>query len=89
MRKERFVCIEWEDASNNGGYYDAEDEKRFNPIPTQTVGHLIKKDRRKALVAQERYSYSDGDITSRHIQCIPRKMITKIRYLENKDARQK
>ena len=84
MRKERFVCIEWEDASYTTGYYDPDDPKRFNPISSQTVGHLIKKDRQKILVGTEKFFLSDGTIDDRKIQTNHRKMVMRIRYLEDR-----
>ncbi len=42
--KEKIICIEWEDAAYNSGYYDKKDtEGNFEPYLTRTVGHLIKK----------------------------------------------
>lgn len=83
MEKERFVCVEWDDAAFTDGYYDADKEEGFNPIPSQTVGHLIKKDRRKVLVASERFFPSKDTIDKRRIQTIPRKMVKRIRYLRD------
>lgn len=83
MEKERFVCVEWDDACSTDGYYDEEDKKRFNPMPSQTVGHLIRKDRQKVLVASEKFFISDGTTDKRKIQTIPRKMVKRIRYLRD------
>lgn len=84
QQKENFVCVEWGDASFTSGYYDPDDQKRFSPIPAQTVGHLIKKDHEKILVVAEKYFLSDGTIEDRHVHTIPRKMIKRIRYLGDK-----
>ena len=84
MKKERFICVEWEDASSNSGFYDPDNKELFNPVPCQTVGHLIKKDRQKVLVASERFFYSDNTTDNRKIQTIPRKIVKRIRYLRDK-----
>ena len=81
--RERFICIEWLDATYNAGYYeDTDDEvkKRFRLMPCQTIGHLIKSDRVKVIVAMDKFG--DGDM--RHLSIIPKKGITKIRYLGDK-----
>ena len=82
MKKERLVCVEWDDAGYNGGYYDnADDSGRFGLVHTRTVGHLVKSGRRAVIVAQDRFDLSDGDIDLRHTATIPRGMIRRIRYL--------
>jgi len=82
-KRERFVCVEWDDAAHNSGYYDATEPERFTPISSQTVGHLIQKNRKQVIVAQERYFGTSSSVEYRYTQIIPRKMVTKIRYLED------
>ena len=84
MKKEHFVCVEWEDSTYNTGYYDKEHPEKFDPLPSQTIGYLIKKNRRAVVIAGERFFQSDDDIDERHIYTIPRKMVKRIRYLEDK-----
>lgn len=85
MKKERLVCVEWDDAGYNGGYYDRDDDSgRFGLVNTKTVGHLVRSGRREVIVAQDRFDLSDGSIDLRHIATIPRGMIRKIRYLEDR-----
>lgn len=82
MRKERFVCIEWDDATYNAGYYDIDDKKRFEPVRCKTIGHLIKSTRKEILVAMDRFGDDDDDL--RHISTIPKSIVRKIRYLEDR-----
>lgn len=80
MQKERPVCIEWEDATYNAGYYDKDDPKRFNPAPTKTIGFIVKRDRDKLIVCMDRFYSTDGKELEdeRHTSTIPRKMIKRI-----------
>lgn len=76
--KEKIVCVEWEDASSNSGYYNKNNPQEFSPFPTKTVGHLIKRDKKAVVVSQDRF-YKDGKIDGdRHISTIPKKMIKRI-----------
>ena len=76
--KERIVCIEWDDASSNSGYYDKDHPEKFNPVRCKTVGYLISKNKKAVVVAGE--FFEDGD--KRHIHTIPKKMIHKITELK-------
>ncbi len=84
--KERIACIEWEDASYDSGYYDKKDPERFDVVKVQSVGHIVKMDSKKVIIATDAYPIRDskGDRDMRHINTIPRKYITKIRYLEER-----
>ena len=85
MLKERIVCIEWDDASYNSGYYDKKEPERFDPTFTQTVGHLVKKTKKAVIVAQDRFYDERGKPDdNRHLGIIPKKMIRRIVYLEEK-----
>jgi len=76
--KEKIVCIEWDDASYNAGYYDNNRPQEFRPFPTKTVGHLVRKDKDKVIVSQDRF-YKDGKVDDdRHLGIIPKKMIKRI-----------
>ena len=82
--KDKIVKVEWEDASFTAGHYDEEKPQRFTPVSTSTIGYLIRKDRKMVILSQDRFyakGKADGD---RGIYTIPRKMITKITYLEGK-----
>uniref|UniRef100_A0A6M3J9S5 Uncharacterized protein n=1 Tax=viral metagenome TaxID=1070528 RepID=A0A6M3J9S5_9ZZZZ len=80
--KERIVCIEWEDAAYNSGYYDKKSPEDFTPITTRTVGHLVRRTPKSLIVAQDRFYKPDGKPEDdRHIGIIPRKMIKKITEL--------
>ena len=81
--KERIVCVEWEDASFNSGYYDKKEPEKFTPTKTKTAGFLIKSDKDCVLIAQDRfYDKKDRPEDERHISIIPKKMIIKITVLE-------
>ena len=82
--KDKIVCVEWEDASYDSGYYDPKDERRFNVIEVKTVGHIIKSDRTKIILAVDSFRVKDGDRDLRNIHTIPKKMIKRIRYLEDR-----
>ena len=80
--REKIVCVEWDDASFNQGYYDKKCPEDFRQIKTRTVGHLVKRSAKEVLLAVDRFYKSDGKLDSeRHITTIPRKMIRKITYL--------
>jgi len=81
----RIVCIEWDDASYNSGYYDKKTPEDFDPVLTETVGHLIKRTKKAVIVSQDRFYDSKGKLDNeRHINTIPKKMIRKITYLRGK-----
>ena len=80
--KERIVCIEWDDASSNSGYYDEKYPEKFTPVSTKTVGHLVKKDNTCVIVSQERFYENGKPDGDRHIVTIPRKMIRHISELK-------
>ena len=84
MKKEQIVCVEWEDASYDSGYYDEKDPKRFDPIKIKTVGFIATKDRKKIVVTIDKFYPYKEETELRHCSTIPRKYITKIRYLEDK-----
>ena len=76
--KEKIVCVEWEDAAYNSGYYDKKSPEDFVPVRTRTVGHLVKRTKESVIVAMERFYEGDKPTDDRHISTIPRKMIKKI-----------
>ncbi len=83
MAKEKVVCIEWEDASYNSGYYDKKSPDDFTPVRTKTVGHLVKVTPKALIVCQDRFYDSKGKPNDdRHIGVIPKKMIKKVSYLK-------
>jgi hypothetical protein len=77
--KENIVCIEWDDASFNSGYYDKKDNSRFEPIKTKTAGFVVKSNRKYIIVSQDHFYNEKGEIEDeRHITTIPRGVIRKI-----------
>ena len=81
--KEKMVCVEWDDASYNQGYYDKKSPEDFCQVKTRTVGHLVKKSAKEVLVSVDRFYFPNGRMEGeRHITTIPRKMIKKITYLK-------
>ncbi len=76
--REKIVCVEWDDATYNSGYYDKKTPEEFAPTFTKTVGHLVKSDRKSVTVSVDRF-YKNGKIDDdRHITIIPKKMIRKV-----------
>ena len=85
MPKEKIVCVEWEDAAFNSGYYDKRRPEDFTPVLTRTVGYLVKRTAKSVLVSQDRFYKDNGKIDDeRHIGIIPKKMIKRITELEGK-----
>lgn len=90
MSKEKMVCVEWEDAMYNSGYYDKKSPEEFTPTLTRTVGHLVKRTGEAILVAQDRFYDSKGKPgDDRHIGVIPKKMIKKVTILGDVSATHK
>ena len=84
--KERIVCIEWDDASFNSGYYDKKDKEKFSPVRTKTAGFVVKSDRKCIVISHDRFYDETGKIEDeRHITTIPRTMIRKTIELNPKD----
>ena len=77
--KEKIVLIDWDDASSNSGYWDDHRLEDFGLVRNQSVGHLIRSDRKQVVIAMDRWR--DGDRRYRTIATIPRGMIKKITYL--------
>ena len=76
--KERIVCVEWDDASSNSGYYNKDHPEKFNPVRCKTVGHLISKNKKAVVICSD--AFEDGD--KRGIHTIPKKMIVRITELK-------
>lgn len=76
--KERMVCVEWEDASFDSGYYDRKDADRYVQLMTKTVGHLIKSTPKEIILGTDRWQNSKEPVDYRHITTIPKKMIRRI-----------
>lgn len=81
----KIVCVEWDDASNNTGYWDDDaikaGKKKFEPVKCLTVGHLMRSNKKVVNVASEHFTEDDD---FRNIHTIPRGMIRKITILEPK-----
>ena len=81
--KEKMVCIDWEDAAYNSGYYDKKTPEEFIPVHTISVGHLVKTTTKAIILSQDRFYDGKGKPEDdRHIGVIPKKMIKKITYLK-------
>ena len=76
--KERIVCVEWDDASFDSGYYDKLDTARYNQLKTKTSGFVIQSTPKEIIVATDSWIDSNGKTEYRHITTIPKKMIKKI-----------
>lgn len=76
--KKKIVCVEWEDAANNNGYYNKDHPEYTSTAQAKTVGYLIENKKKVLKLAVE--TFSDGDM--RHIHSIPKGMVRKITYLE-------
>lgn len=75
--KKKIVCVEWEDAANNNGYYDKEHPEYTTTAPAKTVGYLVENNRKVLKLAVE--TFEDGAL--RHIHSIPKGTVRKITYL--------
>ena len=82
MVKEKMVCIEWEDAYYNPGYYDREKPETLQPILTRTVGHLISNTKKAIVVSGDRFYSKGRPEENRHIMVIPRTMIKVVKELK-------
>lgn len=81
MSKEKIVCVEWDDAGFNSGYYDKDNKDLHHPIIVSTVGHLIEKNKAVIILATDSYEYASSAKDQRHITTIPSKMIRRVIYL--------
>ena len=80
--KERIVCVEWDDASFNSGYYEEKEPERFEQVRTRSIGFLIKSTPKEIILSSDRYYLKNKIDGERHINTIPRKMIRKITQLK-------
>jgi len=81
--KERIVCVEWDDASFNSGYYDKKKSDTFGAVKTKTAGFVVKSDRNFIIVSHDRFYDEEGKLEDeRHITTIPRAIIRKITELK-------
>ncbi len=84
--KDKIVCVEWDDASFNQGYYDKKDMTEFNPIKTHSTGFVVKSNKKVISISHDRFYTAEGKIDSdRHITTIPRGMIKHITVLKGED----
>jgi len=79
--KEKIICVDWEDAAYNSGYYDKKNPEDFEPVLTKTVGHLVKRTKKAIILSQDRFYRGKKIDDDRHIGIIPIKMIKKITEL--------
>ena len=78
FQKKRVVCVEWEDASSNNGYYDPEYPDKTTTITTQSVGFLVEKNKKVVKLCTDGFEYGEF----RHVHSIPKGMVRKITYLK-------
>lgn len=80
--REKIICVEWDDASWNSGYYDKYRPENFEPVKTKTVGHFVKRTAKAIIVSQDRFYTPGGKVDDdRHTTTIPLKMITRVTQL--------
>ena len=85
--REKIVCIEWDDATFNSGFYDKKTPENFEPTFTQTVGHLVRKTAKYIIVSQDRFYDSKGKPSDdRHLSIIPKKMIRRVILLNKEEV---
>ena len=74
------VTVYWEDAfRNTGTTYEADYEKELlKSWPMETIGWLVAENKERVAIVQE----LDKNGDTRNCHSIPRKMITRIEYLE-------
>ena len=84
--REKIVCVEWDDASFDSGFYDRKDPDRYVQLKTNSVGHLIKSTPTEIIIGTDCWQNLKELKDYRHITTIPKKMIRKIIVLGGKDA---
>jgi len=82
--KEKIVCVEWDDATFDSGYYDRTDPERYSQLRMKTVGQLIKSNSREIIVGTDSWENSNEPRSYRHITTIPKKMIKRVIELKEK-----
>jgi len=85
MKDKKIVCVEWDDAGFNSGYYDEDNRDISTPIVVKTVGHLIKRNKSVVIVATDGYTYASQGGDYRHISTIPKKMVRRITLLKGEE----
>jgi len=81
FKNNKIVCVDWEDAASNSGYYDFEHPENTTTVNARTVGHLLRNDRKEVTLAAE--TFQDGEF--RHIHSIPKGMVRKITVLRSNE----
>ena len=79
----RLICIEWNDACYNSGYYDKTTPKKYEQVRTKTVGIEVKSDSKEIIVAMDSWPSDEGKTEYRHISTIPKKMIKRVIILKD------
>jgi len=75
--KKKIVCIDWEDAASNSGYYNKDKPKETTTVNARTVGFLMENNRKVVKICAE--GFEDGEF--RHVHAIPKGMVRKITIL--------
>lgn len=72
------VEVEWWDACGGGGSWESlTDVLKVEPLKVDSVGYLVKKDRRYLTIVQSTNANKDAD----HFLCVPRVWITRVTVL--------
>lgn len=87
--KEKMVCVEWDDASFDSGYFDRKDPDRYIQLRTKSVGHLIKATAKEIIIGTDCWQNPKELSDFRHITTIPKKMVKRIIELQDKKTPQK
>ena len=82
MVRERWVRVEWDDASISHAERTREESCKRSLVRCITVGHLIIANRERVVVSHELQPGDKGDEDSyRHTTTIPRGMVRKVTRL--------
>jgi len=79
--KKKIVCVDWEDASSNSGYWSKKDTNEFSTVNARTIGYMVEKNKKMVKLCTE--NFEDGGF--RHVHCIPKGMVRKITVLSKGD----
>jgi len=80
--KEKIVCVEWDDASFDSGYYDRNDTNRYSELKTKTSGFVIKSTSKEIIIGTDSWLNNSGGTEYRHITTIPKRMVRKVTELK-------
>ena len=76
------VEVEWFDAQEETDALTLEEAKRQEPFPVKSVGFLIKKDKKKVIIALSCFHPDSSKEFFRSVWTIPKGMVKNIRRLQ-------